>query len=229
MTASGISSRAGGHAASSPRVWVVKWVDYTSKYGLGFLLSDGSVGVHFMDLSKIVCASNGLHFEYCPAMAHEDRPRDPTTGRRFVPSETHTTETFPPALQKKVTLLLHFRKYLLEHWERSVEDGSAPDEEVRSIRAGSRTSGLVYLKKWLRTEHAAVFRLSDRTVQACFFDGSAVALSPDASGAMFTDKHGVRTRHALATVAEKGGPSVVKRLRYVKDLLNGLVQGPADA
>ncbi|KAA0163950.1 hypothetical protein FNF28_04055 [Cafeteria roenbergensis] len=216
-------------AASTPRVWVVKWVDYTSKYGLGFLLSDGSVGVHFMDLSKIVCASDGLHFEYCPAMPHGERPRDPVTGRRFVPSEAHTTEEYPAALQKKVTLLLHFRKYLLEHWERSVADGSAPEEEVRSIRAGSRTSGLVYLKKWLRTEHAAVFRLSDRTVQACFFDGSAVALSPDATGAMFTDKHGVRSRHALATVAEKGGPSVVKRLRYVKDLLNGLVQGATDA
>lgn len=27
-------------------VWVKKWVDYSSKYGLGYLLSNGSTGIH---------------------------------------------------------------------------------------------------------------------------------------------------------------------------------------
>jgi len=222
-SSSSSSSPQVGAGVAVPEVWVVKWVDYTSKYGLGFLLSDGSVGVHFMDLSKIVTASDGHAFEYCPALPHEDRPRDPSTGRRVSPVERHTTSDYPESLKKKVTLLLHFRKYLLEHWQRAVDDGSALQEEVASIAAGSAGRGLVYLRKWLRTEHAAVFRLSDRTVQACFFDGSSVTLSPDAAGAIFTDKLGRRSRHELATVAEQGGPSVVKRLRYVKDLLASLV------
>ena len=35
-------------------IFVKKWVDYSSKYGLGYLLSDGSTGIYFNDSSKIV-------------------------------------------------------------------------------------------------------------------------------------------------------------------------------
>ena len=35
-------------------VFVKKWVDYSSKYGLGYLLSNGSTGVFFNDSTKIV-------------------------------------------------------------------------------------------------------------------------------------------------------------------------------
>jgi len=31
-----------------------KWIDYTSKYGLGYVLSDGAVGVFFNDATKII-------------------------------------------------------------------------------------------------------------------------------------------------------------------------------
>jgi serine/threonine protein kinase len=224
-------SRAGTDSAPShatvegdiPRLSVVKWVDYSSKYGLGFLLSNGSSGVHFMDMSKIVCASDGLHVEYWPAVPHDERPRDPLTGKRYIPHESFTTEEYPAELKKKITLLTHFRQYLLDHWKQATESGSALPEEIESVARGSPTSGLVYLKKWLRTEHAAVFRLSDRTVQACFFDGSSVTLNPDSSGAVFTDKHNMRSHHRLSDVMHGGNPSVVKRLNYVKDLLSRLV------
>jgi polo-like kinase 1 len=43
-------------------VYVVKWVDYSSKYGLGYLLSNHNVGIYFNDLSKIVCNPKGTNF-----------------------------------------------------------------------------------------------------------------------------------------------------------------------
>jgi polo-like kinase 1 len=33
---------------------VKKWVDYSSKYGLGYLLSNGATGVFFNDSTKIL-------------------------------------------------------------------------------------------------------------------------------------------------------------------------------
>ena len=35
-------------------VSVKKWIDYSSKYGLGYILSDGHVGVYFNDSTKII-------------------------------------------------------------------------------------------------------------------------------------------------------------------------------
>ena len=41
----------------TPNLWVTKWVDYTSKYGLGYLSCNGSVGIYFNDSSKIILSS----------------------------------------------------------------------------------------------------------------------------------------------------------------------------
>jgi hypothetical protein len=37
---------------------ISKWVDYSYKYGLGYQLSDGSVGVLFNDNTKMVLAAD---------------------------------------------------------------------------------------------------------------------------------------------------------------------------
>lgn len=52
----------GGSAAGTPAgpsVWVKKWVDYSSKYGLGYLLTNGATGVFFNDSTKILLDVNG--------------------------------------------------------------------------------------------------------------------------------------------------------------------------
>lgn len=41
-----------------------KWIDYTSKYGLGYVLSNGSVGVFFNDATKIILNLDGTEFNY---------------------------------------------------------------------------------------------------------------------------------------------------------------------
>ena len=45
-------------------VWVKKWVDYSSKYGLGYLLSNGATGVFFNDSSKIILDPKGSYEIY---------------------------------------------------------------------------------------------------------------------------------------------------------------------
>jgi len=45
-----------------PNVWVKKWVDYSSKYGLGYLLSNGAMGVFFNDSTKIILDPQGSYF-----------------------------------------------------------------------------------------------------------------------------------------------------------------------
>ena len=35
-------------------VWITKWVDYSNKYGLGYLLNNGYIGVYFNDTTKII-------------------------------------------------------------------------------------------------------------------------------------------------------------------------------
>jgi hypothetical protein len=45
-------------AAVDAGPWVFKWVDYSNKYGLGYELTDGSIGAFFNDNTKIIMTSD---------------------------------------------------------------------------------------------------------------------------------------------------------------------------
>merc|ERR1719261_401706 len=100
-----------------PELWVTKWVDYSSKYGVGYILSDGSIGVYFNDSTKAILAPDGKRFDYITRRTHE-RPEVRTT---------HTFEDYPEDMKKKVTLLRHFRNYML-HNTAERKDGATVGE-----------------------------------------------------------------------------------------------------
>ena len=50
-------------------VYVTKFIDYSSKYGLGYQLSDNATGVFFNDATKIVMEEKGSTFFYYERMA----------------------------------------------------------------------------------------------------------------------------------------------------------------
>ena len=69
---------ADGTVPAKLATWVVQYVDYTSKYGLGFLLNSGSSGVYFNDSTKIVLAPEACgdavdYFERRSAVAADTR------------------------------------------------------------------------------------------------------------------------------------------------------------
>lgn len=80
---------------------MTQYVDYSTKYGLGYLLSNGSSGVVFNDTTKIILDPKGSYFEYIYKKENDEV------------AERHNISEFPPDLQKKVTLLQHFRNYLV--------------------------------------------------------------------------------------------------------------------
>jgi polo-like kinase 1 len=66
-----------------------------------------------------------------------------------------------------------------------------------------------------------LFRLSNRTIQVNFQDGSEVLLSSEAAATVFTSKSGARGTHALAKLP--ADPELLRRLKYVKEVLHQLV------
>ena len=83
--------------------------------------------------------------------------------------------------------------------------------------------GMVYLKKWVRTKHAILFRLSNRTVQVVFFDRSEVLMSSDVKTITFVSKLGERSYHSLNSVMQSGRKDIAKRLKYTKDIMHRLI------
>lgn len=48
-----------------PRVFIVSWVDYCNKYGMGYALTDGAVGVHFNDSTTMILSADKQWVSRC--------------------------------------------------------------------------------------------------------------------------------------------------------------------
>jgi polo-like kinase 1 len=189
------SSNAGGS-----EVWVTKWVDYSSKYGLGYLLSNGGTGVFFIDSSKIVLSAKGHLFNYIERSSSD---------RQDVVS-SHSLTEHPEEMQRKVTLLQHVRSYL--------------EGDVRQ-KTGSEEGGVssVYLKRWMRTRHAIWFRLSNKVLQVNFLDHTEIILSSESRLVTYANKRGERTTQPLRTAMESSDAEMSKRLKYATDILTHML------
>jgi POLO box duplicated region len=222
-----------------PPVSVTRYVDYTSKYGIGFLLSDGSAGVYFNDATKMVIAAEGEMFQYIERTTAKTAGKTGSSSNSSGSSDVHnyTLSDFPVALQKKTTLLTHFRNYLREQSkdcvntpsQRSVAAAAAvaaanSGAHVAAVSAngGAADACLVHVKKFVRTRHAILFRLSNRSVQVVFFDQTEVLLVDEARSVTYVDKAGVREHMLLCDVKGSKRADLIKRLQYTKDMMGQL-------
>jgi polo-like kinase 1 len=205
-----------------PDTWVKKWVDYSSKYGLGYLLSNGSTGVFFNDSSKIVLDPKGSNFNYI-----ERR----TSDKQEIIS-SHTLTDFPKELQKKVTLLQHFKSYLDGENKELGKDvyynkSSFPsnDEELKTTTTEIKKpiNNFIYVKKWMRTKHAIMFRLSNKIVQVCFQDHTEIILSSESRVVTYVNKKAERSTYPLSSALESNNYEMTKRLKYTKDILTHML------
>ena len=205
-----------------PDTWVKKWVDYSSKYGLGYLLSNGFSGVFFNDSSKIILNPNTQQFFYI-----ERRVSDK---QEIINS--HTMDNYPKELQKKVTLLNHFKNYLEGESGSNEPSSNTPGQENndenkekddKKDQAVSNDKPFTYVKKWMRTRHAIMFRLSNKIVQVCFQDKTEIILSSESRVVTYCNKKGERMTYPLSTALEMSNYEMTKRLKYTKDILTHML------
>jgi len=183
-------------------VSVKKWIDYSSKYGLGYILSDGNVGVYFNDSTKIIYKPNGANFIYIERNSAEKT--EIITPHVF-------SEEFTKDLNKKVILLQHFKAYLLE------EKKNEPVERKESENIDEKK--YVYVKKWMKTKHAILFRLSNKIVQVSFLDQTEIILSSETKIVTYMDKKGQLSTYPLNTALDSSNLEMTKRLKYTKQIL----------
>uniref|UniRef100_A0A915EAK1 polo kinase n=1 Tax=Ditylenchus dipsaci TaxID=166011 RepID=A0A915EAK1_9BILA len=188
--------------ASTPVYWVSKWVDYSDKYGLGYQLSDNSVGVLFNDTTKIVLDAAGDQIQYTERNGAE---------RYYVVNH------YPAALEKKVTLLRYFRSYMNEHLIKT--GANIPKRE------GDELARLPCLNTWFRTKSAIVLHMSNGTLQVNFFhDHSKLIVCPLMGAATYIDEHKTFSTYKFSLLEKIGCPKDLwSRLKYTKVMVERLM------
>ena len=138
------------------------------------------------------------------------------------PTEYNLTD-YPKDLQKKVTLLQHFRNYL--EGEETKEKSDLADAQINPQNLNNVDIGSIYVKKWMRTKHAIMFRLSNKVVQVIFQDQTEIILSSELRVVTYVNKKHERLQFPLSTALESSNQEMTKRLKYTKDILTHMLGG----
>lgn len=204
-----------GLPTGAPSVWLTEYADFSAKYGLPYTLSWGHIGVHFNDATKMVWDPETDVVEYI------SRQKNGTGGPTPELRQSFHMAQFPESLTKKVTLIKYFRSYLAK------AKGRKEGVEVVVCSEGPRSikppdAPFVYVKRWLRTKHAVIFRLSNKSVQVSFYDKTEIILASEARLVCYTDALGVRSLFDLNNMGQPHA-EVARRLKYTKDILYQLI------
>ena len=121
---------------------------------------------------------------------------------------TYSLSDYPKELQKKVTLIHHFRNSL---------KGNSQENQIREGRGG------VFVKKWMKTKHAMLFRLSNKIIEVMFEDKSEIIFCSQKREAIYVSKEGNWETFPLTSALNSNNTEMAKRFKYAKELLANII------
>lgn len=176
-------------------VFVKKWVDYSSKFGLGFLLSDGTTGVCFNDKTVLFQNQEGDRTSIC-----EHKKRREVIITEIKPKDL--TESFC----KKFGLFSHFKEYMR----------NSDKSETSRLEMASSSNEQHYVARWKKTKYAMIFRLSNKFIQLRFKDATELFIDTFRRSLVYIDKAGTIVNLKMSEVNSMGSIELQKRYKYAK-------------
>jgi len=183
-------------------VRVAKWYDYTSKYGLGYLLTNGAIGVSFNDGTKLVVSPSEKNVYYIV--------RRDTDKKEIV--SIHTLQNYPGDIHKKILVYNKFKEHFKMNKVDHVEDES-----------------VIYIKKWMATKHAVLFRMNQGNLQANFKDDSVLLMNSTSKTLTFIDSKAKIHFCSMEKIGSSLNQDFVKRFKYTEQVLTQIWNAQADA
>lgn len=176
--------------APSPRIFIISWLDHSEKYGLGYALSDGTVGVYFRDSTSMSINCARTHCDYMPSSRRRAASGATEAGKSEleVKRENYDVEEYNAVSDRKASmpdeqlpfpLELHPKVKVLRYFEQEIMDRLYGADSPLTFRDTATSQGMTFVFKWYRCHQAIVFRLSNGVVQFNFYDHTKVFLSED--------------------------------------------------
>ncbi|KAB1259082.1 Inactive serine/threonine-protein kinase PLK5 [Camelus dromedarius] len=184
-----------------PVRWAPEWVDYSSKYGFGYQLSDGGSGVLLRDGTHMALRPPGGQVCYAPHRGN---------------LETFTLRDVPGLLGTKLAVLRLFARYMQQ---RRREEGGPP------LPAPPAGPGLCLLR-FVASEGALLLLFSDGSVQvSCCGNQSQLVLSGGGEALLLTvwEQGQPGTSYPLAILRSHGcAPAARQHLQHAVHMLQSI-------
>ncbi len=100
------------------------------------------------------------------------------------------------------------------------------EREISKIEFNHKSfnNNFVFVKKFFKTQHSILFRLSNKLVQVAFNDKSQLILSTDGSYVIHKTKNNEEFVFSILNVLKSDNQDLIKKIKYTKSLLIYLVK-----
>ena len=236
---------------SKKEVWVTKWADYSHKYGLGYKLNNGFIGVYFNDNTKMLSNPVKKRITYVERKISDKQEL----------LYTFSYNEYPDDITNKVFLFNQFRDFLDEENKinrnntinpnRNKSQGGEKERKRRKTRqekindmSKNKTisslniqnpddddynnstieeSDFIFVKKWLKTKHAIFFRFSNKIIQGIFKDETQIIIHTLNHKITYINKNGERIDYPLNKALNSSNHEMNKRVKYTKEVLAHMI------
>lgn len=228
-----------------PNYTVRIWWDYTSKYGLAYILQNGTCGACFNDATRMILDKNEKYVQYYESSRqakmkvidiiavnnyrsrHEGNNNDQTNDDDYENDENLMTIVHDHSIMKKILLIQHFAKELKSRIEDKSDSFGVNDNAASPLIQNISPEDeppLSYVKYWAKTQDGILFRFAHRDIQANFKDHTKLVIESQSKDLYYDDNNNYVIRLTLNDLADREKyREVRKRFRIVKEMSNHFV------
>jgi len=193
------------------------YLDYTDKYGVGYVLTNGFVGFFFNDMTNMLWIQQKSQYAYCDYYKHSATEE----------VKYYSTKDFPGELNKKVKIMAHFHTY----YDRIKEENQLQGTLQNFPDLSANNGAYVAIKRFVKTRNGLFMRLTNGVLQMFFTDKTQIVINFKKNILIFVEKKGSKEFIKISSDRViNANERIVKRYSYALSIVNllssGKVPGP---
>ena len=176
-------------------ILIKKYIDLSDKCGIGYMLTNDDIGVYFNDGTKMIRIKNTTNFIYIDEKRNEENL---SVRKTKLNSE----------LKKKLNILLLFNKKFTKYLRNKNNFEKNINKQTVDL----------YVKKWMKSQYAYFFLLSNNKIQILFEDKSQIIFDFQQKKMCYTNKMKENIVQNIDNNKFKN-PEMEKKVNHAKKIL----------
>ena len=192
-------------------LFVKKFLDYSQKYGIGYILSNEDVGVLFNDKSTLLKKKNKKKIYYITNSKNDNK----TT------IISYEQKKYPQNLKKKYKLFHYITNELLncEGKFNLIEEKNLKFEKIENLEKKE----IIFVKQFLKTKYCSLLKSNEKVMFAIFDDLAEIRLDYGNELLIFVSNKGVKEIHPIGRAFDTDSKELRKYLKYVRKIFNKIL------
>jgi polo-like kinase 1 len=193
-------------------VKIHKFYDYSNKFGVIFFLNNNYIGVCFNDFTNILKSTSLKKAK--TIILDKDSKKDKVIDDQMFENYLKNKNESKDFIKR-----LEVFKQVLGKFQNE----NKSDDKMISI---SESNTVVFLKKFIKTQQAILFRLSNKLIQIFFSDKSELILSTKGlmNMAFYKSKTNEEVSDLIENIMNSDNEDLIKKIRYAKNLLINFIK-----